>query len=336
MKVGTAMAVTTLRFNQVTPGLDRREVTARYQATIEMAAYADGAGFDLISLEEHHGAEDGWSPSPLITAGAVFGATKKIGVMLCAIITPLYDPLRLAEDLVVLDHISGGRLTVVAGIGYRPQEYELLGKDWSQRGKAQDEALATLLAAWTGEAFEHRGRTVRITPGPRTQPHPGLMVGGSSRVAVRRAVRLGLPLFVAAYLPELVEYYDQLAEEAGMDDGYALLPPEQTKMIHCTEDPEKAWAQFGTHFLHEARTYAGWQTADITSVVKSAAQTPAELRAEGIYSCLTPDECLELARTGGPMSSLLLHPLVGGMPVEAGWESLRLFGDQVVPRLASL
>ena len=328
------MTVTTLRFNQVVPGLDRREVAARYRATVEMAAYADTRGFDLVSLEEHHGAEDGWSPSPLITAAAVFGATRSVRVMLCAIITPLYDPLRLAEDLAVLDHLGGGRLTVVAGIGYRPEEYALLGRDWAARGAAQDEALATLLAAWTGEPFEHRGRTVRITPPPLTRPHPGLMVGGSSRAAVRRAVRLGLPLFLSGYLPELAAYYDELAAGAGLRNGFALLPPERTRVVHCTEDPEKAWAEYGEHFLHEARTYAGWQTAGITSVVRSSARTPAELRAEGIYSCLTPEECLEAARAGGPMGGLMLHPLCGGIPVEAGWESLRLFGDAVLPRLA--
>ncbi|MEY9965220.1 alkanesulfonate monooxygenase SsuD/methylene tetrahydromethanopterin reductase-like flavin-dependent oxidoreductase (luciferase family) [Streptacidiphilus sp. MAP12-16] len=327
------MTVTTLRFNQVTPGLDRREVSARYRAGVEMAAFADSSGFDLITLEEHHGADDGWSPSPLSTAAAVFGATSRIGVIICALLTPLYEPLRLAEDVAVLDHLSGGRLTLVAGLGYRPEEYTALGRDWKQRGKLQDEVLETLLKAWTGEPFSHRGTTVRVTPPPLTRPHPSLMVGGSSRVAVRRAVRLGLPFFTAAHLPELVEYYDRLAAEAGLEGGFAALPPERTRMIHCTEDPDKAWAEYGACFLHEARTYAGWQTADISSAVASAARTPAELRAEGIYACLTPEECLAIARTDGPMGSLLLHPLCGGLPVDAGWESLQLFRDKVQPLL---
>ncbi len=106
-------------------------------------------------------------------------------------------------------------------------------------------------------------------------------------------------------------------------------------MVHCTKDPDQAWAEYGRHFLHEARTYAGWQTAGVSSVVRSSARTPDELRAEGIYSCLTPEECLEVARAEGPLSALVLHPLCGGMPVEAGWESLRLFGDAVLPRLAA-
>ncbi|MEZ0095469.1 LLM class flavin-dependent oxidoreductase [Streptacidiphilus sp. EB129] len=329
------MAVTTLRFNQVTPGLEPAGISARYRASVEMAAYADRNGFDLITLEEHHGADDGWSPSPLSTAAAVFGATERIAVIVCAILTPLYDPLRLAEDVSVLDHLSGGRLTLVAGLGYRPEEYTGLGKDWKQRGRLQDEVLETLLKAWTGEPFSYRGTTARVTPPPLSQPHPSLMVGGSSRVAVRRAVRLRLPFFTAAWLPELVTYYDELAAEAGFEGGFAMLPPQRTRMIHCTEDPDRAWARYGQHFLHEARTYASWQTADISSAVASAATTPEQLRAEGIYACLTPAECLTIAREESDLSggTLLLHPLCGGMPIDAGWESLQLFRDQVIPQL---
>ena len=327
------MTITTLRFNQVSPGLDRRDLSARYRATVEMSVFADEAGFDLVTLEEHHGADDGWSPSPLLTAAAVLGSTRRLGVMLCALITPLHDPLRLAEDISVLDHLGAGRLTVVAGIGYRPEEYAMLGREWAERGRLQDEVLETLLAAWTGEPFEYRGRTVRVTPPPHTAPHPGLMVGGSSRVAVRRAVRLGLPFFTSAFQPELIAYYDALAEEAGFEGGFATLPPERTAMIHCTEDPDKAWAEYGECFLHEARTYAGWQTSDIHSAMASASATPEQLRAEGIYACLTPDECIALAAAEGPMGSLLLHPLCGGLPVDAGWESLRLFRDRVMPHL---
>ncbi|MEY9844910.1 LLM class flavin-dependent oxidoreductase [Streptacidiphilus sp. MAP5-3] len=327
------MTVTTLRFNQVAPGLDRKDVAARYRATVEMAVHAEAHGFDLITLEEHHGVDDGWSPAPITTAAAIAGATSRIPMMLCALITPLYDPLRLAEELTVLDHLGDGRVTTVAGIGYRPAEYALMGVEWKERGRIQDEVLETLLAAWSGEEFEHRGRRVRLTPPPLTAPHPPLIVGGSSKAAVRRAVRLRLPLFTAAHLPELVEYYDALAAGAGWDGGFVLLPPERTRMLHCTDDPDRAWARYGEHFLHEARTYASWQTADIRSAVSTKALTVDQLRAEGVYCCLTPEQCVAAAAEEGAMGTLMLHPLCGGMPVEAGWESLRLFTDEVMPQI---
>ena len=315
-----------LRFNQVQPGLDPAEMSARYRATVEMAAYAESAGMSMIQLEEHHGAPNGWSPSPLITAGLVFGRCERIPVTISALLVPLHDPLRLAEDIAVLDLASGGnRLTITAGLGYRPEEYAAHGKSWDDRGALMDEALEVLLKAWTGEPFEYRGTTVRVTPTPVTRPHPTLLVGGSSKVAARRAARLGLPFGPSANLPELEAYYQEQCAERGVR-GFCAMPPEDVTLLFVSEDPDRTWAELGHHFLHEASTYAGWQTPDNRSAVHSKARTVDELRAEGIYAVVTPEECLE-------RRTFALHPLVGGMPVERGWECVTLFAETVLPKL---
>ncbi|MFI5042606.1 MAG: LLM class flavin-dependent oxidoreductase, partial [Acidimicrobiales bacterium] len=114
-----------------------------------------------------------------------------------------------------------------------------------------------------------------------------------------------------------------------------VMPGADTSMIFVAEDPDRTWAESGRHFLHEALTYAGWQTPDIKSAVSSHATTVEELRVEGIYQVLTPDECVERIRRQGSRASVVLHPLVGGMPIEDGWRSLALFGEQVMPRLAA-
>ncbi|KQX47762.1 MULTISPECIES: LLM class flavin-dependent oxidoreductase [unclassified Streptomyces] len=321
------MPFSVVRFNLVDPRATPESLSARYRAAVEMAAYADGHGVDTVQTEEHHGVENNWLPSPFAFAGAVFGATERIAVTVSAIIGPLHDPLRLAEDIAVLDLLSGGRLVTVAGIGYRPEEYEERGVDWGRRGKLQDLLLETLLTAWTGEPFTYQGRTVRVTPRPFTQPHPMLLVGGSSRAAARRAARLGLPFFPSAHLPELEAYYRERCAEYGTE-GWTMMPAEETPLLHVSEDPDRTWAEYGEHFLHEARTYASWQSKDIRSAVRSAATTVDGLRAEGVYRVVTPQECVGLG-----LESLVLHPLCGGMPVEEGWRSLRLFCDEVVPRL---
>ncbi|MET9345142.1 LLM class flavin-dependent oxidoreductase [Streptomyces termitum] len=321
------MAFSVVRFNLVAPHAAPDALTERYRAALAMAAYADGHGVDTVQTEEHHGVADNWLPSPFVFAGAVFGATRRIAVTVSAIIGPLHDPLRLAEDVAVLDLLSGGRLVTVAGIGYRPEEYEERGVDWGRRGRLQDELLETLLAAWTGEPFTYRGRTVRVTPRPLTRPHPTLLVGGSSKAAARRAARLGLPFFPSAHLPELEAYYRARCAEYGTD-GWTMMPGRETPLLHVSEDPDRTWAKYGEHFLHEARTYASWQSKDIRSAVRSAATSVAELRAEGVYRVVTPEECAGLG-----LESLVLHPLCGGMPVEEGWRSLRLFCDEVLPGL---
>ncbi|MFJ5839642.1 LLM class flavin-dependent oxidoreductase [Streptomyces shenzhenensis] len=323
------MPATVVRFNLVEPGAGPAALAARYRAALEMAGYADEHGITTVQTEEHHGVADNWMPSPFVFAGAVFGATRRIAVTVSAVIGPLHDPLRLAEDIAVLDLLSGGRLVTVAGIGYRPEEYARCGVDWKQRGRLQDELLDTLLKAWTGEEFDYRGRTVRVTPRPCTEPHPLLLVGGSSRAAARRAARLGLPLFPSAHLPELEAYYKERLVEYGTE-GWTLMPAAETPLLHIAEDPDRAWAAYGQYFLHEALTYASWQSEDIRSAVRSAATTVDELRAEGVYRILTPEACVAQG-----LDNLVLHPLAGGMPLAEGWRSLRLFAEQVLPALES-
>ncbi|MFF4958562.1 LLM class flavin-dependent oxidoreductase [Streptomyces sp. NPDC001222] len=321
------MPVSVVRLNLVEPGATPASLGARYRAALEMATYADDRGITTVQTEEHHGVADNWLPSPFTFAGAVLGATRRLMVTVSAVIGPLYDPLRLAEDIAVLDLLSGGRLVTVAGIGYRPEEYALFDVEWTRRGRLQDELLQTLLKAWTGEEFRHRGRTVRVTPRPYTQPHPLLLVGGSSKAAARRAARLGLPFFPSAHLPELEAYYKERLVEYGTE-GWTMMPAAETPLLHVAEDPDRAWAVYGGHFLHEARTYAGWQSGGIRSAVRSAATTVDELRAEGVYRILTPEACLSLG-----LDSYVLHPLAGGMPLDEGWRGLQLFCERVLPRL---
>ncbi|MFD6293174.1 LLM class flavin-dependent oxidoreductase [Streptomyces sp. NPDC060205] len=324
------MPVTVVRFNLVDPTPTPPSLSDRYKAALEMAAYADDRGMTTVQTEEHHGAPNNWLPSPFTFAGAVFGATRKIAVTVSAIIGPLHDPLRLAEDIAVLDLLSGGRLVTVAGIGYRPEEYAQFDVDYKRRGALQDELLETLLKAWTGEDFEYRGRTVRVTPRPFSDPHPLLLVGGSSKAAARRAARLGLPFFPSAHLPDIEAYYKERLVEYGTE-GWTMMPAAVTPLLHLAEDPDRAWAEHGEHFLHEARTYASWQSSDIRSAVKSGATTVEELRAEGVYRIVTPEECLALG-----LDSYVLHPLSGGMSVDEGWRSMHLFCENVLPRLKAL
>src|SRR5262245_30529029 len=132
------MAISVIRFDQRAPSFSPAKPRDLYAAALDMAAFADERGFQIATLSEHHGVEDGYLPSPLVMAGAIVGRTKRISVNFAALLVPLYDPVKLAEDLAVLDLASGGRIMVVAGLGYRPEEYEALGKDWTKRGKLLD------------------------------------------------------------------------------------------------------------------------------------------------------------------------------------------------------
>jgi alkanesulfonate monooxygenase SsuD/methylene tetrahydromethanopterin reductase-like flavin-dependent oxidoreductase (luciferase family) len=303
-----------------------------YAAALEMASWADERGFLAAVLSEHHGVDDGYLPSPLILGAAILGRTKTLMLNVSALLAPLYHPLRLAEDIAVLDNIAPGRVALIAGLGYRDHEYAMFGVEKKRRGAALDEAIETLLAAWTGEEFEFRGEKVRVTPRPVSQPHPMIFVGGSSEAGARRAGRFGLP-FQPAYGDPALElaYNDALAKHG--KQGFIVMP-ESISYVHVAEDVDAAWEQVGPHMLYDAQTYASWQNPGQQSAVKDEAQTVDELRKGGIYRILTPDETVAYAEELGPMGALILHPMVGGLDPSIGWQSLKLLEEKVLPRLS--
>jgi alkanesulfonate monooxygenase SsuD/methylene tetrahydromethanopterin reductase-like flavin-dependent oxidoreductase (luciferase family) len=328
------VAVVTLRYDLREPDFARRALADRYATCLDQCAFAEERGIGMVAISEHHGVDDGYLPSPLVLAAAIAARTRQMSISISALLVTLHDPLRLAEDLAVLDLVSRGRVSAVAGLGYRDEEFAMFGVDRGRRGKILDESLEALLRAWTGEPFDYRGRTVRVTPRPFTQPHPVLLVGGSTEAAARRAARHRLGFMPAVGDPSLKDLYRAACAEVGFDQGFVVLPS-GPGFVHVTDDPERAWAEIAPFALHEAKSYAGWQRDGQRSNVTTYATTVQELADSGIYWVVTPDECVERAAALRASAALTLHPLMGGMDPELGWGSLELFVDKVLPQLRS-
>ena len=293
----------------------------------------ESKGVDLVTFSEHHGVDDGYLPAPLTMAGAVVGRTRATPVLVAACLVPLHDPVRLAEQLTVLDLVSAGRVGIVAGTGYVLDEFRMAGLDRRDRVRLQEEAIATMRAAWSGEPFDYRGRTVRVTPRPVSEPHPRVYLGGSGESAARRAARLRLGFYCAVGDLALRAIYEEECRAAGFA-GVSIVPT-WPGFVHVSEDPERAWAQIVDYAWYDASTYRDWQMKGQRSSVQSFAENLAQLQREGIYRVFTPDECVAFAEEQGPEGKLTLHPLLAGMPAELGWESLELFASKVLPRIRS-
>src|ERR1041385_5816349 len=106
-----------------------------YAACLDQCAGADEHGFDFATVSEHHGVEDGFLPAPVTMAAAIAGRTRRIGINIAAILVPLHDPVRLAEQLAVAQLASGNRVSFVAGLGYRAEELEMAAVDPKSRSK---------------------------------------------------------------------------------------------------------------------------------------------------------------------------------------------------------
>src|SRR2546422_948268 len=121
------MTMIGLRYDLRAPAFSPATHAELYAACLDQCAWADERGLDFVVLSEHHGVDDGYLPAPLTLAAAVAGRTRRIQISIAAVLVPLHDPVRLAEQLVVLDLASGSRVSLVAGLRYRPQEFPMAG-----------------------------------------------------------------------------------------------------------------------------------------------------------------------------------------------------------------
>lgn len=327
------MAMLGLRFDLRVPDFASTTHAAQYAACLEMSEWADRLGLDSIVLQEHHGLSDGYLPAPLTLAGVVLGRTPRIPVSISAVIVPLHDPVRLAEQLAVLDVAAPGRISVIAANGYRAAEFEMAGVEKQGRGALLEECIGVWRRAWTGEPFEWRGREVLVTPAPVTPGGPMVLVGGSSEAAARRAARLRCGFFPSHGDPAHVAAYEDEAQRVGFAEGFCGAP-HGPGFVMVSEDPDATWEQIGPNALWDTQTYESWQDTPLGFLsVAYGAQTWQDVRESGVYRVVTPDECIAIAEEQGDFGSLVLHPLMGGIAPDLAWESLELFEQKVLPRL---
>ena len=317
-----------LRFDLRNPEMAATSTADRFAAALDMATWADGLGCVNITLSEHHGSPDGYLPSPVPLLAAMAARTQNVGFMVAALIAPFYDPIRLAEDLVVLDNLSRGRIDLLVAGGYVHEEFEMFGVEMKHRPRLVTELVTTLKAAFTGEPFEFRGRTVRITPAPHRPGGPSVSLGGSSEAAARRAARIAdgfIPSDAAVW-----EFYrDEVQQQGRPDPGPS--PIGVVRNVALAEDVEQGWKEMGPFFLHENNAYGTWQAQDDLATPYKTVADVDELRTRGTYAVLTPDE-LEAELREAPFPFAMFHPMCGGMPIDLAWSSLRLFEHEVLPR----
>jgi alkanesulfonate monooxygenase SsuD/methylene tetrahydromethanopterin reductase-like flavin-dependent oxidoreductase (luciferase family) len=261
---------------------------------------------------------------------AMAARTTNVRFMVAALIAPFYEPLRLAEDMVVLDHLSKGRVDLIVAGGYVREEFAMYGVPMNERGTRVREVVSTLKAAFSGEPFEFRGRTVHVTPAPFRQGGPSISLGGSSEPAARRAARIA-DGFIPS-VPEVWEFYrDEVIKLGRPDPGPS--PIGENRTVALAEDPDRGWEEMAPFFLHETNAYGEWQAQDDVASPYRVVEGVDALRESGQYAVLTPDEYVVELRAA-PFPFAFFHPLCGGMPIELAWSSLRLFEHEVLPAFA--
>jgi alkanesulfonate monooxygenase SsuD/methylene tetrahydromethanopterin reductase-like flavin-dependent oxidoreductase (luciferase family) len=200
------------------------------EETLREAALADELGADVIWLAEHH--FDGISvyADPIALAGALAASMRHAGLGFAVVQTALHHPIRLAEQMALLDHLLKGRLIVGLGRGssYNIYDYRGFGIDHHEAQARLDEAEAVMIKAWTGGEFAHHGRfwqldVPMLRPRPCSQPHPVIIRGSSGDGSLIELAQHGRPFLMNVQSLETtrrrVELYRQTMRAAGYDEA---------------------------------------------------------------------------------------------------------------------
>jgi alkanesulfonate monooxygenase SsuD/methylene tetrahydromethanopterin reductase-like flavin-dependent oxidoreductase (luciferase family) len=315
---------TTMAFDMRAPDFGA-PVKDIYHAALEMAQYADEKGIDRIDYQEHHQSEDGYLSAPFLMSVAAASRTKRINFVNGAVILPLHDPVKVAEQIAHADHISDGRIRTVLAAGYSATEFAAFRVSLKDRARLMEEGFDIILRALSGERFKDKDREVFVRPLPGRPITDIVFGGGGSAPAARRAARFGLGMWPMN--DEIVPVYHEECKKLGKTPG-KLMRSGHSCFIY--EDIEQGWKDIGPHVLHYARSYAAWSGSYETSTSPlHGLTTPEKVRASGLFQVVTPEQAVEIGKKG-PIG---LQPLIGGLSPKIGWKILERFAEKVLPHI---
>jgi len=166
-----------------------------YPEALEEVTRAEELGFASVWMEEHHSVANHYWPSPLTVLAGFATRTSRVTLGTDIAVAAFYHPVRLAEEVTLLDVMSNGRAVLGIALGYKPDEFALYGVDLARRGARFEEQLAIVKGLWTQDRVSFKGTyyTVegRLEPRPVRRPHPPLWIGGWGDLTLRRAATLG-------------------------------------------------------------------------------------------------------------------------------------------------
>ena len=312
---------------------------------IEQAQLCEAVGFDGFFFTEHHQQEDGYLPAPVLMAGLVGMHTKTLKVGTCVLLMPLYHPIRLAEDIAVIDQATRGRfIAAAAGIAYQPLDFAAFGVPQRQRVRRTEEGVEILRQAWTGKPFSfpskyHSIEDVRVTPTPYQDGGPPIWLAGWTPPGLARAGRMA-DAWIAdpiQSLPVIKDYADQYRSEAKKHGR----KPSVILMRDCVISPtaaathEKSGPTMETHRWYFE--FGGYIQDEYIKDVKAPSELTFDIAAKDRLIAGTPEQCLEQLQMWTevvkPDYLMLRMRQPGGPPQTEALADIRLFGEKVIPQL---
>jgi alkanesulfonate monooxygenase SsuD/methylene tetrahydromethanopterin reductase-like flavin-dependent oxidoreductase (luciferase family) len=295
-----------LYFDLRNPPEWRQDPTRVYEFTLELCEEADALGCHSLWFSEHHLFDDGYLPQPLTMMAAVAARTRRARIGTAISIAPLHRPVELAEQSVIVDLLSQGRVDLGLGAGYRIPEFELYGADIGNRYALTDGCARELRRLWEQV----------VTPKP-VQSRIPIWLGYFGLKGARRAGLLGEGLLSSN--PEQWPTYRSALEESGHDPSYGRMAGGVQGWV--AEDPEREWPIVSRHVAHQFNSYRRYMIEG-TGQISPRPVDPERLRARdtsGVLSSFLYGSAAEVsasirARTvGAPVETVFFWASLSGM-----------------------
>ena len=333
---------------------------AAWERDIELAGLAEPLGFDTLSAVEHHFFNYAMSPDNLQFLSYMAAQTQKIGLLTGAVILPWNDPLRVAERMIVLDHLSQGRALFGIGRGLALREYETFGIDMNEARDRFDEAAEIIIEALETGVMEADGkhykqRRTELRPRPYSSFKDRFYAVGMSSDSVPVVARLGAKMMSFAQKPweEMRPHFDRYRELYAEHQGREAPAPVCVDFLSCDESAEKAEALARRHMANyyitvmehyemasdhfrEMKGYGDY--ADNAELLRDSGMQEAADGFVDINTYGTPQQILEkmeARREQLGSFDLTVQVSYGGLTGGQAEKSIRLFAKEVLPELQS-
>jgi probable F420-dependent oxidoreductase len=309
-----------------------------YREALEEVTRAEELGFDSVWMEEHHSVTNHYWPSPFTVLAGFATRTAKVMLGTDIVVAAFHHPVRLAEDVAMLDVMSGGRITLGIAIGYKPDEFALYGVPLEKRGARFEEQLAIVKGLWTEESVSFKGAyyTVegRLEPRPVQKPHPPLWIGGWGDLTLRRAATLADnwipgPTADLARLLAGKRQFLELRRAAGLP-APAEWPVTRDVIIADSDARARALAEQHIMIAYRREYAGGWRHPFIDASVA----TDLDRLMEDRFIIGGPDQCIPKIRRFVEqygMTHLICRTFFPGMAHAHIMRELELIAREVMP-----
>jgi alkanesulfonate monooxygenase SsuD/methylene tetrahydromethanopterin reductase-like flavin-dependent oxidoreductase (luciferase family) len=307
-----------------------------YEMALERIAIMDATGYDAVWLAEHHFSSFSVCPSVHIMGMMAAARTKRLRIGTAVSLAPFYNPLRLAEEVALLDVLSGGRVNWGAGRGFERSEFKAFGIPGEESGPRFHEAVDIVLKAWTNEKLSYQGKffsyeDVEVLPKPLQAPHPPVWMAATSQPAIDWAASKGFSILMDPHSArtDLVakrRHYGEKLRAAGHTEAGRVIPMARLVAVEETAEKAREVARRAAHWMvgsyvgvnhhrQEARTFGG--------------KDPIQFYLEDVMLHGTAESVVDQVRSleeQAGMTYLMAAPL--------SRRSFTLLTDKVLPRVA--